>query len=132
MANEKRLINPTEYKAFLERYIKELYEVDAPMIAGAVERCLQKLEMQPSVDDVVIPPVKIGDTAYFIINKKIYEAKIVLINWSQYRYTTDTEIRGEVQRYHTVYAKFSDWGKSVFSTMQEAKTELAKIGGDGQ
>lgn len=55
MKNEKRLINPTEYKSFLKRYIKELHEVDAPMIAGAVERCLQKLEMQPTVDAVEVP-----------------------------------------------------------------------------
>ena len=54
MANEKRLIDPTEYKAFLERYIKELYEVDAPMIAGAVERCLRKLEEQPTTDAVEV------------------------------------------------------------------------------
>ena len=45
-----QLIDPTQYKSFLERYIKDLYEIDAPMIAGAVERCLYKLECQPSVD----------------------------------------------------------------------------------
>lgn len=65
MANEKRLIDPTEYKAFLERYIKELHEVDAPMIAGAVERCLQKLEVQPTVDAVVLP-CKVGDPVFVI------------------------------------------------------------------
>ena len=54
MANEKRLIDPTGYKSFLVRYIKELHEVDAPMIAGAVERCLQKLEEQPTVDAVEV------------------------------------------------------------------------------
>ena len=54
MQNEKRLIDPTEYKSFLKRYIKELHEVDAPMIAGAVERCLQKLEVQPSADAVEV------------------------------------------------------------------------------
>lgn len=54
MASEKRLIDPTEYKSFLERYIKGLYEVDAPMIAGAVERCLYKLEAQPTVDAVEV------------------------------------------------------------------------------
>jgi hypothetical protein len=50
----KRLIDPTEYKLFLERYIKDLYEIDAPMIAGAVERCLQKLECQSTIDAVEV------------------------------------------------------------------------------
>ena len=54
MENEKRLIEPTEYKSFLERYIKELCEIDAPMIAGAVEQCLRKLEAQPSADAVEV------------------------------------------------------------------------------
>ena len=79
-----------------------------------------------TVDAVEVPPVNIGDTAYFIINNKIYEAKIVLISWCQYRYTTDTEIRGKVQRCYSVSARFSDWGKTVFSTRQVAETELAK------
>lgn len=54
MANEKRLIDTSQYKSFLKRYIKELYEVDAPMIAGAVERCLYKLEAEPTVDAVEV------------------------------------------------------------------------------
>ncbi len=54
MASEKRLIDIGQYKAFLKRYIKELYEVDAPMIAGAVERCLYKLEGQPTADAVEV------------------------------------------------------------------------------
>ena len=54
MAKENRLIDPAEYKSFLKRYINDFYEIDAPMIAGAVERCLQKLEMQPTVDAVEV------------------------------------------------------------------------------
>lgn len=54
MTNEKRLIDTSQYKSFLKRYIKELYEVDAPMIAGAVERCLYKLEAEPTVDAVEV------------------------------------------------------------------------------
>lgn len=83
------------------------------------------VDIAPTVDAVEVPPVKIGDTAYFIINKKIYEAKICLIAFTQFRYTTDTEIRGEVQKNHSVSAKFSDWGKSVFATREEAEKALA-------
>lgn len=62
MATEKRLIDPTEYASFLKRYIKELHEVDAPMIAGAVERCLYKLEAQPTADAVEV--VRCGECRF--------------------------------------------------------------------
>lgn len=62
MQNENRLIATREYKSFLERYIKELHEVDAPMIAGAVERCLYKLEEQPTVD--AVPVVRCRDCRF--------------------------------------------------------------------
>ena len=58
----KILIDPTEYRAFLKRYIKDFYEIDAPMIAGAVERCLLKLETQPFVDAVEV--VRCKDCIY--------------------------------------------------------------------
>lgn len=88
---------------------------------------VQDIDEAPAVDAVEVPPVKIGDTAYFIINKKIYEAVICFISWSQWSYTTTSEIRGEVARYHTVSADFSDWNKSVFATMQQAEEALAKL-----
>ena len=47
--NKTPLIDPAEYRAFLKQYIKDLYDIDAPMIAGAVERCLQKLDSQSTV-----------------------------------------------------------------------------------
>ena len=67
---KKRLIDPTEYKSFLERYIKDFYEIDAPMIAGAIERCLQKLECQPSVDAVEV--VRCKDCQWYAPNNKGY------------------------------------------------------------
>lgn len=61
------LIDPAKYKGFLKQYIKDLYEMDAPMIAGAIERCLQKLEDQPIVDAVEVircKSCKTGHTKY--------------------------------------------------------------------
>lgn len=69
----KRLIDPTEYKSFLERYIKDLYEIDTPMIAGAVERCLYKLECQPSVD--------VADIADHLIANSVTLANQVASKW---------------------------------------------------
>ena len=79
MVSEKRLIDPTEYASFLKRYIKELHEVDAPMIAGAVERCLYKLEEQPTVEAIVLP-LNIGDMVYAVVQCEdgpaIYKIKV--------------------------------------------------------
>ena len=69
MANKKRLINPTEYKSFLERYIKELYEIDAPMVAGVVERCLYKLEAQPTVDAVEVADPELLEAIKLLIKQ---------------------------------------------------------------
>ena len=111
MASKKRLIDANDvYKLFDKNGMARIHVGDIDTI--------------PRVDAVEVPPVKIGDKAYFIINKKIYEAKICLITWSQYRYTTTTEIRGEVQKGHTVSVNFSEWGKTVFATKVEAERKL--------
>ena len=54
MATEKRLIDAEPYKEFLMQYAEDLMEIDAPMIAGAVGRCLSKLDGQPTVDAVEV------------------------------------------------------------------------------
>ena len=122
MKNEKRLIDANA----LMKYINENHSyAGLPMAAHICT--MELLTYAPTVDAVEVPPVKIGDTVYFIINKKIYEAVICFISWNQYRYSTNSEIRGEVQRYHTVSADFSEWNKSVFATMQQAEEALAKL-----
>lgn len=63
MATEKWLIDPTEYEKFLKRYINDFYEIDAPVIAGAVERCWRKLAEQPTVDAVEV--VRCKDCIYW-------------------------------------------------------------------
>lgn len=51
MANKpEKAILAAPYRRFLHNYAKELYEIDAPMIAGAIERCIQKLDKQPAVN----------------------------------------------------------------------------------
>lgn len=84
----------------------------------------RKIKSVPAVNAVEVPPVKIGDTAFFVIQRKVYEAKIVLLQWCQRANRVDTEIRGEVIKYHSVSATFSDWGKTVFATKEEAEKVL--------
>lgn len=98
-------------------------------IYDGVMRCIAEA---PTVDAVEVPPVKICDTAYFIINDKLYEAEICLISWSKFRKTgVINELRGEVQKGHTVSARFCDWGKTVFATKEEAEKALAERSGNG-
>lgn len=80
----------------------------------------QIVELAEPVKAVVIPPVNIGDTAYFIIKGQIYIAKICYLHWSQNCYGVTSEIRGEVYQSHTVAASFDEWGKTVFSSYKEA------------
>lgn len=49
---DKEIIYSEGYEAFLRAYIKDLHEMDASMIAGAVERCLEKFLKLPVVDAV--------------------------------------------------------------------------------
>lgn len=128
--NKQRLIDANalsdlldvEYKRKMELVRKG--EEHLNTLAEGIMSVSILLGTMPTVDVVEVPPVKIGDTAYFIIKKNIYEAKICLITLSQYRYITTTEIRGEVQKYHSVSARFSDWGKTVFATKEEAERKL--------
>ena len=80
---------------------------------------------EPTVDAVMVPPVKIGDTAHFIINGQIYEAKICILQWYKHPNGVIDEIRGDVVG-GSVGASFSDWGKTVFLTSEEAESALAE------
>ena len=89
----------------------------------------RKIETVPAVDAVILPPVKIGDTAYFIINRQIYEAEICILQWYNSPRGVIDEIRGDVVG-GSVSASFSDWGKAVFLTREEAEAAIAKMDGE--
>ena len=84
----------------------------------------------PAVDAVEVPPVKIGDTAYFIIHGKIYKAEVYFIRWEHHKqYGIHSEISANVGQYSSVGSSFDDFGKTVFLTEEEAKVALAKMDG---
>lgn len=82
------------------------------------------LDLYPTVDAVVVPPLKIGDKAFFIIQNKIYEATISFLYWQENQHGISSEIRGSVQQYSCVSAPFEEWGKTVFATKEEAEKVL--------
>lgn len=48
------LVDKEPYRKFLVQYAKDLKEIDAPMIAGAIERCIARLDAQSTVDAVEV------------------------------------------------------------------------------
>lgn len=110
MANKKRLIYAEDAKRAIEHADPAFSYV---------------IDYVPDADAVMLPPVQIGDTAYFIINGKIYEAQICILQWYKHPNGVIDEIRGNVVG-GSVGAHFSDWGKSVFQTREEADTALAE------
>lgn len=123
MVNEKRLMYVDDFKKNMCSYCNT-YLSEEPCEPNECWVC-DVIAQTDTVDAVEVPPVKIGDKAFFIVNGKIYEAEICLISWCQFRRTgKTTELRGEVTKNHTVSARFSDWGKTVFTTKEEAEKVL--------
>ena len=128
MANEKRLIDRNEifpngtFFASAEDPIKSLDEL------------IKRIWSIPTVDAVELPPIKIGDTAYFIIGGKIFRAEVYFIRWEQHKlYGTHSEIYATVVPNYSVGASFNDFGKTVFLSKEEAEAALAKMnGGNGE
>lgn len=97
-----------------------------PMVT-AFHMCVDvnDIKKAPTVDAVMLPPVKVGDTAHFVINGQIYEATICILQWYKHPSGVIDEIRGNVVG-GSVSASFSDFGKTVFLTREEAEAALAE------
>ena len=123
VANEKRLI---DYEQAKRATYEEIFWSESEQ--AVVRHFLAKL---PKVDAVEVPPIKVGDTAYFIINRKIYKADVYFIRWEHHkRYGIHSEISANVGPYSSVGASFDDFGKTVFLTEEAAKEALAKMDGE--
>ena len=136
MANEKRLIDANAFLKSLEwecgdvceqTEYSDYLETEYGFSRDAISKLVQNA---PTVDAVELPPIKVGDTAYFIINRKIYKAEVYYIRWEHHKqYGIHSEISASVGFYSSVGASFDDFGKTVFLTEAEAKAALAKMEG---
>ena len=124
MANEKRLIDAN-------RFLRETRFQDGVYPHKTLKR---EIEEQPTVYAVELPPIKIGDTAYFIIGGKVFKAEVYFIRWEQHKiYGIHSEIYANVVPNYSVGASFNDFGKTVFLSKEEAEAALAKLdGGNGE
>jgi hypothetical protein len=126
-----RLIDAELYDEFLTQYAEDLFEIDAPMIAGAIERCQSKLKEQPTIDAVVLP-CKLGDPVYIIRDCSCH----VYGRWNnpKGRCIGKVYLGQKLRAYHcgcVTEAKFelkhiADFGKLVFLTREEAEAALAE------
>ena len=124
MANEKRLIDANALK-------EQCFKFNGHVPRWAMAFAQGQINCAPTVEAVEVPPIKIGDTAYFIIHGKIYKAEVYFIRWEQHRqYGIHSEISANVGMYSSVGASFNDFGKTLFLTKEEAKAALAKMDGE--
>ena len=104
----------------------------APEEVTALQASNQELKkealplLQAKVQDrlVILPPIKIGDIAFFIIKNRIFEAKVYYMRWEHHR---SFGIRGDISAEcmgTCVGAPLFDFGKSVFLTREEAEAAL--------
>ena len=102
-----------EEVAALQASNQELKKEALPLLRAKIEERL-----------VELPPIKIGDTAFFIIKKRIYEGKVYYMRWEHHK---SFGIYGNISADSfggCVGASLFDFGKTVFSTREAAETAL--------
>ena len=74
---------------------------------------------------VIVPPCKVGDKAFFIVNGKIYRATVRYLRWEHHKSRgVYTEMAADINPLSSVIASFDDIGKTVFLTREEAEAAL--------
>lgn len=132
MASEKRLIDVMDTVTKISKKVQPLLRIGGST-RELYDTILGCLADAPTVDAVEVPPIKVGDTAYFIIHRKIYKAEVYFVRWEHHkRYGIHSEISANVGQYSSVGASFDDFGKTVFLTEEEAETALAKMDGGNE
>lgn len=107
-------LTPEEVTA-LQASNQELKKETMPILQAKIQERL-----------VILPSIKIGDTAFFIIKNRIFEAKVYYMRWEHHK---SFGIRGDISAEcmgTCVGAPLFDFGKSVFLTREEAEAALKK------
>lgn len=113
------------YKAtgLAPKEIQELMSIDRRNYTAGKE--LDKyIQAEKEGRIIVLPPVKVGDTAFFIINGSIHEGKIYYLRWEHH---ASFGIQGLISADGLggcIGAKLSDFGKKVFLSRKEAEMAL--------
>lgn len=119
MKNQE-LVAISEVETELRAYADRKHMAGQTELANGILKAVNHLQTITRAHAVELPPVKIGDEAYFVINGDIFRAKIHLIRFDIRETGTKGEIFGSVTSTSSVFADFDDWGKTVFATRIEA------------
>lgn len=118
-----RLINLIEdfcRDKYVEKYIPTQEAYDFFIAATAFADYLL-------ANGVIVPPCKVGGKVYIISRNKVKECEVVFIglsaaeNWSHFNFI-ETYANGTFYKTHSVH--FSEIGKTVFLTREEAEQSL--------
>lgn len=86
---------------------------------------LQKYRKAESEGRLFMPPCRVGDTLYIIIDGKIYEGKVYHISYSNYF----GKITASAWTRNGPGASFDDFGKTAFLHRKEAEEKLKERDG---
>lgn len=95
------------------------------------ERLMEICNAEQEGRCLVLPPLKIGDTAYFLLQNDIYAATVFLIQWERRKGYEDNGIIWADGVLGTKSANIKDFGKTVFSNYFAANDALKRGLKDG-
>lgn len=75
---------------------------------------------------VVLPPIKVGDTAFYLINNQIFSGIVYYIRWEKHKYLGEYGLISADGVCGVFSANLSDFGKRVFLTRAEADAALRR------
>lgn len=104
--------------------VGRLKEYMQPFTIQDMDRFREIMQAEDSGRLVILPPVKIGDKAFFVINKCIFEGTVYFMRWEHHQFSG---IRGDISAEcmgGVVGASLLDFGKTVFLTREAAEAAL--------
>ena len=111
--------------AYMAREGMYIARPDIELMIGVGADKWKEIALADKEGRLVVLPCKVGDTVFFVIKEKIYEAQICILQWYEHSRGVVSEIRGDVVG-GSVGASISDFGKTVFFTREEAEAALKK------
>lgn len=129
-AYEDTGLEPEEIKELCTDDVAEVAKMFRKMIeSGEINHLQDLLQAENDGRLVMLPPVKIGDVAFFLLNGQIYSGTIYYIRWENHTSFGEHGIISANGVCGTCSANLSDFGKTVFLTRKEAEAALAGKGG---
>ena len=99
-------------------------ELEQYRAIGPIDRLRELAQADREGRCVVLPPIRIGDAAFFLINNQIFSGHIYYIRWEKHKAFGEHGLISADGVCGAFSANLSDYGKTVFLTREEAEAEL--------